>query len=50
MLHFKSARIPGVDDPCLLRLRAGVTFQPAMRPDDLAQAGARIAAAVKKSG
>ena len=45
-----ASQIPTVAEPFFLWLKADVTFQPAMRPEDLAKAGAGIAAAVKKWG
>lgn len=45
-----ASQIPGVAEPFFLWLKADVTFQPAMRPEDLAKAGPGIAAAVKKWG
>ena len=44
------SEIPAVAEPWFLAFNAGVEFHPAMTPEDLAQAGPSIEAAVEKYG
>ena len=45
-----ASQIPAVAEPFFLWLKADVQFAPAMRPEDLAQAGPSIGAALAKWG
>ena len=45
-----SSQIPALAEPFFLWLKADVTFNAAMRPEDLGKAGPSIGAAVKKWG
>jgi hypothetical protein len=46
----EAAQIPAIAEPWFLALNAAVEFHPAMRPEDLVQAGPAVARAVETYG